>query len=63
VKKKSTTRAARAEKPSRFVPHPDDAQAARDAFARDARGERMPQKAAYELLDELLGEPFPRPTK
>ena len=45
-----------------FGPHPDDARELRAAVDEVARGELPSQKETYALLDEALGERFPRPT-
>lgn len=63
VKKKSTARRARADKATRFGPHPDDAREARLSAESAKRGDVLSTKETYALLDEMLGEPFPRPSK
>jgi len=46
-----------------FGPHPDDAREARLAAESAKRGEVLPAKETYALLDDMLGESFPRPSK
>jgi hypothetical protein len=46
-----------------FGPHPDDAPELRAAADEATRGDVLSTKETYALLDEALGERFPRPTK
>jgi hypothetical protein len=62
VKKKSTAR-TKADKAPRFGAHPGEAREARLSAESAKRGDVVSTKETYALLDEMLGEPFPRPSK